>query len=52
MFVVMARTAGEAEILGVKSAILAEGLTPYDHAGVGADRHRRRRRDRPAGSRS
>ena len=34
MFVVMARTAGEAEILGVKSAILGEGLTPYDHAGV------------------
>ncbi len=33
MFVVMARTAGEAEILGVKSAILGEGLTPYDHAG-------------------
>src|SRR6476619_6649527 len=36
MFVVMARTAGEAEILGVKSAILGEGLTPYDH--VGAER--------------
>jgi 3-deoxy-7-phosphoheptulonate synthase len=34
MFVVMARTAGEAEILGVKSAILGEGLTPYDHAGA------------------
>jgi len=33
MFVVMARTASEAEVLGVKSAILAEGLTPYDHAG-------------------
>src|SRR5215213_1642191 len=31
MFVVMARDAGEAEILGVKSAILGEGLTPYDH---------------------
>ena len=36
MFVVMAATAGEAEILGVKSHILAEGLTPYDH--VGAER--------------
>src|SRR5262245_39722658 len=34
MFVVMARTAGEPEILGVKSAILGEGLTPYDHAGA------------------
>ena len=33
MFVVMARTAGEAEILGVKSHILAEGMTPYDHQG-------------------
>src|SRR5215204_4611442 len=36
MFVVMARTASEAEVLGVKSAILGEGLTPYDH--VGAER--------------
>src|SRR5437867_10455631 len=36
MFVVMARTAGEAEIIGVKSAILGEGLTPFDH--VGAER--------------
>ncbi|MEO5917951.1 MAG: 3-deoxy-7-phosphoheptulonate synthase [Candidatus Limnocylindrales bacterium] len=36
MFVVMARTATEAEILGVKSHILGEGMTPYDH--VGADR--------------
>src|SRR3954452_17150484 len=35
MFVVMAPSAGEAELLGVKSAILAEGLTPYDHAGAG-----------------
>jgi len=35
MFVVMAPSAGEAEILGVKSAILGEGLTPYDHATVG-----------------
>jgi 3-deoxy-7-phosphoheptulonate synthase len=32
MFVVMAGTASEAEVIGVKSAILAEGLTPYDHA--------------------
>src|SRR5512141_950868 len=36
MFVVMAVGASEAEILGVKSAILGEGLTPYDH--VGAER--------------
>ena len=34
MFVVMAATATEAEILGVKSQILAEGLTPFDHAGA------------------
>lgn len=34
MFVVMARNAGEAEILGVKSVILGEGMTPYDHAGI------------------
>ncbi len=33
MFVVMAAAATEAEINGVKSHILAEGLTPYDHAG-------------------
>ena len=33
MFVVMARTASEAEILGVKSHILGEGMTPYDHEG-------------------
>src|SRR5215212_7458820 len=33
MFVVMASTATEAEILGVKSRILAEGMTPYDHHG-------------------
>jgi 3-deoxy-7-phosphoheptulonate synthase len=33
MFVVMAATASEADILGVKSAILAEGLTPFDHFG-------------------
>ena len=36
MFVVMARTATEAEILGVKSHILGQGMTPYDH--TGADR--------------
>jgi 3-deoxy-7-phosphoheptulonate synthase len=35
MFVVMAPGAGEAEILGVKSAILGEGLTPYDHVTEG-----------------
>jgi 3-deoxy-7-phosphoheptulonate synthase len=35
MFVVMALDAGEAEILGVKSAILGEGLTPYDHVSDG-----------------
>ena len=46
MFVVMARTAGEAEILGVKSAILGEGLTPYDHVGAERTRHRGDRRDR------
>jgi 3-deoxy-7-phosphoheptulonate synthase len=33
MIVVMAVGATEAEILTVKSQILAEGLTPYDHAG-------------------
>jgi len=33
MFVVMRPDATEAEVLGVKSRILAEGLTPYDHAG-------------------
>ena len=31
MFVVMTAGASEAEILGVKSQILAEGLTPFDH---------------------
>jgi len=31
MFVVMTSGASEAEILGVKSRILAEGLTPFDH---------------------
>ena len=33
MFVVMIVGASEAEILGVKSQILAEGLTPFDHVG-------------------
>ncbi|MEA2537865.1 MAG: 3-deoxy-7-phosphoheptulonate synthase [Chloroflexota bacterium] len=33
MFVVMAIGASEGEINGVKSHILSEGLTPYDHAG-------------------
>ena len=33
MIVVMAVGASEAEILGVKSQILAEGMSPYDHAG-------------------
>ena len=31
MFVVMAVDASEAEILGVKGQILAEGMTPFDH---------------------
>ena len=31
MFVVMTVGASEAEILGVKSQILAEGMTPFDH---------------------
>ena len=34
MFVVMAASATEAEINAVKSHILAEGLTPYDHEGT------------------
>ena len=33
MFVLMTVGATEAEILGVKSRILAEGLTPFDHVG-------------------
>ncbi len=33
MFVVMRSTATEEEILGVKSRILAEGLTPFSHEG-------------------
>ncbi len=36
MFVVMSVTATEAEIIGVKSHILAEGMTPHEH--VGAER--------------
>ena len=47
MIVVMAIGASEAEILGVKSQILSEGMSPYDHAGGGASRHRGRRRGRP-----
>jgi 3-deoxy-7-phosphoheptulonate synthase len=35
MIVVMTVGASEAEVLGVKSQILAEGLTPYDDAGTG-----------------
>ena len=35
MFVVMAADASEAEILGVKSQILAEGMTPFDHVAAG-----------------
>jgi len=34
MFVAMSVTASEADILGVKSHILAEGLTPYEHRGA------------------
>jgi len=34
MFVVMARNATEAEVLGVKSQILAEGMTPFEHQGA------------------
>ena len=34
MFVVMTAGASEAEVLGVKSRILAEGLTPFDHEDV------------------
>ena len=33
MFVVMTVGASEAEVLGVPSKILAEGLTPFDHVG-------------------
>jgi 3-deoxy-7-phosphoheptulonate synthase len=34
MFVVMRTGAGEAEVNGVKSLILAEGLTPFENAGA------------------
>src|SRR6188508_228887 len=34
MFVVMTAGASEAEVLGVKSRILSEGLTPFDHQDV------------------
>ena len=34
MFVVMRAGAGEAEVNGVKSLILAEGLTPFENAGA------------------
>jgi 3-deoxy-7-phosphoheptulonate synthase len=37
MFVAMSPAATEAEILGVKSRILAEGLTPYEHLGEAVD---------------
>ena len=46
MFVVMAVGASDAEVIGVKSRILSEGLTPYEHHGRGATRDRRGRRDR------
>ena len=52
MFVVMAANATEGEINAVKSHILAEGLTPYDHVGHRARGHRRGRRDRRRASRS
>ena len=35
MFVVMATTATEADVIGVKSQILAEGMTPHEHQGRG-----------------
>jgi 3-deoxy-7-phosphoheptulonate synthase len=35
MFVTMRSGASEADVLGVKSRILAEGLTPYEHATEG-----------------
>ncbi|HEY4753626.1 MAG TPA: hypothetical protein VIH37_10085, partial [Candidatus Limnocylindrales bacterium] len=34
MFVVMRAGAGEAEVIGVKGLILAEGLTPFENAGA------------------
>ena len=38
MFVVMATTASEADVLGVKSRILGEGLIPYEDASGGRTR--------------
>ncbi len=35
MFVVMRTGATEAEVIGVKGLILAEGLTPFENAGTG-----------------
>ena len=46
MFVVMRTGATEAEVIGVKGLILAEGLTPFENAGDAPDRDRRRGRDR------
>ena len=51
MFVVMAAGATEAEVLGVKGLILAEGLTPFENAGADRTRDRGRRRDRRRASR-
>ena len=51
MFVVMAVGASEAEILGVKSQILAEGLTPVRPRRRRPRGHRGRRRDRRRASR-
>ena len=34
MFVVMRTGATEAEVIGVKGLILAEGLTPFENAGA------------------
>ena len=52
MFVVMRTGATEAEVIGVKGLILAEGLTPFENAGEAAHGDRRRRRDRRAGATS
>ena len=45
MFVVMAVVASEAEILGVKGQILAEGMTPFEHVVKRPHDDRRRWRD-------
>ena len=50
MFVVMRTGATEAEVIGVKGLILAEGLTPFENAGTSRTRDRRRRRDRASGA--